>query len=177
MIFWLDSVDVLWWIRSYGRMYRPFVSNQAGDIQSFSDPEQWRYAPTNANPAEYLTRGLKVSKLIELRRWWTGPEYLQCSETQWPVNKVCKPVVKEVRKKYVTKDRFLTTNITSDEEKSLWRLDPKCFSNWVRLIKVHAWINRLISNSLEGEEHRTKGEVTLNELSDTEKYNQRCPKE
>ena len=72
---------------------------------------------------------------------------------------------------------FLTTSITSDEETSLWRLDPKCFSSWVRLIRVHAWINRLISNSLEGEEHRTKGELTLNELSDTEKYNHRCPKE
>ena len=39
MIFWSDSVDVLWWIRGYGRMYKPFVSNRVGNIQSSSDPE------------------------------------------------------------------------------------------------------------------------------------------
>jgi len=48
------SVDVLRWIRGYGRMYNPFVL-------------QWRYVPTNINPADYLTRGLQISKLIELK--------------------------------------------------------------------------------------------------------------
>ena len=171
MMFWSDSVDVLWWIRGYGRMYKPYVSNRVGDIQSSSDPEQWRYVPGNANPTDYLTRGLQISESIELRSWWTGPEYLQCSETQWPVNKVCKPVVKEVRKKYVREEEsFVTTNITFDEENSLWRLDPKCFSSWVRLVRIHIWVNKFIGYSLESEEHRTKGELTLNELSDTEKY-------
>ena len=31
-------------------------------------------------------------------------------------------------------------------------------------------MNKFIGNNLEGKEHRTKGELTLNELSDTEKY-------
>ena len=170
MMFWSDSLDVLWWIRGYGRMYKPFVSNRVGDIQSSSDPEQWRYVPTDANPADYLTRGLQISELIEQKNWWTGPKYLQCSETQWPVNKVNKPVVKEVRKKYVKEDSFVTTNATSDEQSSLWRLDPMRFSSWIRLVRVHSWVNRFISNSLEGKNHRTKGELTLNELSDSEKH-------
>ena len=32
MIFWSDSMDVLWWIRGYSRVYKPFVANRVGDI-------------------------------------------------------------------------------------------------------------------------------------------------
>ena len=32
MIFWSDSMDVLWWIRGYSRVYKPFVPNRVGDI-------------------------------------------------------------------------------------------------------------------------------------------------
>ena len=28
IIFWLGSVDILWWIRGYGRTYKPFVTNR-----------------------------------------------------------------------------------------------------------------------------------------------------
>ena len=81
MIFWSDSVDVLWWIRGYGRMYKPFVSGIFSPllIQNSGDMFQLMLIQLIS---------LRISKLIELR---TGPEYLQCAETQWPVNKVCKP--------------------------------------------------------------------------------------
>ena len=38
------------------------------------------------NPADHLTRGLKVSELIEENSWWEGPEYLRSSESEWPTN-------------------------------------------------------------------------------------------
>ena len=63
IIFWLDSVDILWWIRGYSRMYKPFVSNRVGDIRSSSDPEQWRYVPTIMLIqliTGYLTIGLQI---------------------------------------------------------------------------------------------------------------------
>ena len=41
--------------------------------------------------ADYLTRGTRVIELDEKKNWWTGPEYLQSSEKEWPVNKGCKP--------------------------------------------------------------------------------------
>ena len=61
---------------------------------------QSRYVPTDVNPADYLTRGLRVSELTTLQCWWTAPEYLQFPEANWPVNKVSKSVVMEVRRKY-----------------------------------------------------------------------------
>ena len=65
--FWLDSTSVLWWIRGYGRMFKPFVANRIGEIQSLTNPDQWKYASTELNPAEYLTRGMTVLNLVEER--------------------------------------------------------------------------------------------------------------
>ena len=48
-------------------------------------------------------------------------------------------------------------------------MDEKRYSNWQRLIRVRLWVNRFIHNCYVNEEHKVKGELTLNELSDAEK--------
>ena len=63
--FWSDSMNVLWWIRGRSRSSKPFVANRVGEIQTATDPKQWRYVPTNKNPADLLTRGLKLSELTK----------------------------------------------------------------------------------------------------------------
>ena len=37
------------------------------------------------NPADHLTRGLKVIELVEKTCWWKGPEFIHNSESEWPV--------------------------------------------------------------------------------------------
>ena len=34
VLFYSDSIDVLWWIRGRGKEFRPFVANRVGEIQS-----------------------------------------------------------------------------------------------------------------------------------------------
>ena len=151
MIFWSDSTDVLWWVRGYSRIFKPFVANRIGEIQSSSNPEQWRYVPTKINPADHLTRGLKVSELIEKNSWWEGPEYLRSSESEWPTNKIFKrseQVKSEVKKRYMhTEESFVTSVRTSSSSQCNegWRLAPGHYSSWQRLIRVHAWVNRFIN--------------------------------
>ena len=86
--FWSYSMNVLWWIRGRSRSFKPFVANRVGEIQTATDPKQWRYVPTNKNPADLLTRGLKLSELTKNENWWTGTDFLAHEESEWPVNKV-----------------------------------------------------------------------------------------
>ena len=54
VIFWSDSTNVLWWIKGHSRVYKPFVANRIGEIQSCTNPSQRHYVPTELNPAEIL---------------------------------------------------------------------------------------------------------------------------
>ena len=154
-VFWSDSMNVLWWIKGRSRKFRPFVPNRIGEIQSLSNPKQWRYVPTNENPADFLTRGMTVSGMAEKVTWWSGPDFLEKEESDWPVNHVDTEVVLEEAEMKKTDQKCSTRSnqqkgkwtlmAVFDEEQSL-RLSPKRFSSWKRLIRVHAWILRFISN-------------------------------
>ena len=93
VVFWGDSNNVLWWIRSHRRVFKPFVANRIGEIQSSTNLRQWGYARTQLNPADYLTKGLSVQ----------GPQYLQDEEHNWPENKlpqISEQAKQEVRRRY-----------------------------------------------------------------------------
>ena len=85
-IFWSDSQNVLWWIRGRSRDFKPFVANRVGEIQTSTNPEQWRYITTSLNPADLLSRGMKTAELIDCNSWWTGPVFLRKPEDVWPTN-------------------------------------------------------------------------------------------
>ena len=53
------------------------------------------------NPADYLTRGVKLSELTKLKAWWEGPDYLCKDQKFWPKNELQNApecVAKEVKK-------------------------------------------------------------------------------
>ena len=172
--FWTDSANVLWWIRGYSRTFKSFVANRVGEIHSSSSPDQWRYVPTKLNPADYLTRGVKLMELVELRMWWEGPEYLKEDESQWPRNVVYKrhaSAVEEVKQKYTVKEpseeksAFMTTTT-----KIIWRLQPERFSSWNKLTRLQAWVMRFTKNCRSHQHERLldKG-INLEEIWDAEK--------
>ena len=172
--FWTDSANVLWWIRGYSRTFKSFVANRVGEIHSSSSPDQWRYVPTKLNPADYLTRGVKLMELVELRMWWEGPEYLKEDESQWPRNVVDKrpaSAVEEVKQKYTMKEpseeksAFMTTTT-----KIIWRLQPERFSSWNKLTRLQAWVMRFTTNCRSHQHERLldKG-INLEEIRDAEK--------
>ena len=77
------------------------MANRIGEIQSCTNPSQWRYVPTELNPADYLTRGLSVP---ERKSWWEGPHYLHDTEDNWPKNKL--PPVSDEAKQEVKRAYF-----------------------------------------------------------------------
>ena len=40
--YWVDSVNVEYWIRRQSREYKPFIAHHVGEIHEYSVPSQWR---------------------------------------------------------------------------------------------------------------------------------------
>ena len=85
--FWVDSVNVGFWVQGQSRNFKPFVSHRVGEIHDESSPDQWRYVPTKLNPADQGTRGPFVQELATDDCWWQGPSFLQYGEDEWPERK------------------------------------------------------------------------------------------
>ncbi|XP_068750786.1 uncharacterized protein [Montipora capricornis] len=65
VILFLDSKIVLAWIRSEARRFKPFVSARVGEIQTNTDPSQWKHIPGEMNVADDVSRGIPVRNLVE----------------------------------------------------------------------------------------------------------------
>ena len=64
--FWIYNACVLYWIREHSKKLKPFVANRISEIQVNTNPDQWRHVPTKMNPADYITRGVRLSDLVKL---------------------------------------------------------------------------------------------------------------
>ena len=84
--FWSDIMNVLWWVRGRCRSFKPFVANWVGEIQSLTNPKQWRLVETKENQADLVTRGLQVSELDDSEKWWNSPDFLGKHGSEWPAN-------------------------------------------------------------------------------------------
>lgn len=71
-----DSEITLAWIKGDPNRWKTFVANRVSRILENSDPKEWRYINTTANPADHASRGLLPKQLIENKLWWEGPSIL-----------------------------------------------------------------------------------------------------
>ena len=94
--FGTDSTTVLHMIHKSSKRFPTFVANRLAKIDEISDPNQWKYVPSNLNPADDATRGLDASKLINQSLWINGPYFLKKFEDKlWPVAPCDLPVIPE----------------------------------------------------------------------------------
>ena len=63
VIFFLDSSIVISWIHSQVREFKPFVFARIAEIQSKSEPCQWRHIPRQYNVADEVSRGIAAQEL------------------------------------------------------------------------------------------------------------------
>ena len=82
VVYFVDSMIVLGWIRSQARSFNTLVSTRIGEIQSNSDPAQWKHMPGEENVADDVSRGIPVQGLQQ--RWKSGHEFLRRPEEEWP---------------------------------------------------------------------------------------------
>ena len=194
--FWVDSMNVGFWIRGQSRDYKPFVAHRVGEIHEDTNPAQWRYVPTDLNPADRGTRGSTVVELTGDALWWHGPEFLKRPEEEWPERRFETPPkaqqeVKPNRRENPTRaDQSHEANETqskstffmdSARDGAEWHLDPVRYSKWYRthprssveiglsLVRIRSWVHRFIENSRKLKEERQYGELSAVELQQTEK--------
>lgn len=135
--FWTDSKVVLGYINNEARRFHTFVANRVQKIHLSTTPQQWRYVPTDENPADYASRGAKVEQLMS-SHWFTGPGFLwkeeiSLSEENIPELALGDPEVRRVQ----------TLNTATKEQISLASYLVN-ISSWSRATQAVARILRRI---------------------------------
>lgn len=95
-VFWSDSKNVLYWIRSDARKYQQFVALRIGEILESSQVKEWRWVSSAENVADDGTKWAGHPQFDANSRWFTGPGFLNDDESKWPVmdfnnNKITEP--------------------------------------------------------------------------------------
>ncbi|XP_067250257.1 uncharacterized protein [Chanodichthys erythropterus] len=73
--FYSDSKVVLGYICNESRKFYVYVNNRVQRIRQSTCPEQWKYVPTDQNPADQATRSVLAADLPH-SMWLTGPKFL-----------------------------------------------------------------------------------------------------
>ena len=115
---------------------------------------------------------MRVSDLAKEKKWWSGPDFLQKEESDWPVNQIDTnklSAATEIEKTAQASSQAGRSNgdwtvISVHEDDQLWRLDPKRHSSWTKLIRIQAWVRRFRDNCRSS--NREKGELKAEEIED-----------
>lgn len=158
IIMWSDSQIALWWINTEPSSLQTFVSNRVSIIQSLTKIEDWKYCSTNNNPADIASRGVLPKQFMsKSSHWWTGPDFLRRSSTEWPSTSFRDTQIKLPE----LKTNVFTVN--TNAVISSFSLFHK-FSDFNKLKRVTAYCIRFIKNKFFGK--RLFGQLTVNEMED-----------
>ena len=162
--FFTDSTITLAWIQSPSRSFKPFVSSRVGEIQSNTDPNQWKHIPSEDNVADDLSREIRVNELQG--RWKNGPEFLYLPESQWPITTALPTLNVDMEHRQMQ----ILTAVTPPKAGN--GSDPHEFSSWRKLIRVTARIRRLaVKIQLRKyDQHGQEGLLTPEKLQQAEIY-------
>ncbi|UYV65022.1 hypothetical protein LAZ67_3002850, partial [Cordylochernes scorpioides] len=155
-VFWSDATTALAWIKRDDQ-WGTFVGNRVKEICRLSDPGDWRYVPSEWNPADLPFRGCSLSRLIQ-SRWWEGPSWLKLSEEYWPSR------YKEPNEEEICAERKKIAVVTTVKSTDHWHM--KYFSSFIKNVRMMAWIRRFINNLRSST--KVKGELSVKEIDEAE---------
>ena len=80
---WLDSADVLFWLKDHPSRWGVFVANRCSEIYTLLPDAFWHHVRSSDNPADVISRGIEPSKLASHSLWWKGPSWLSDNHDPW----------------------------------------------------------------------------------------------
>ena len=146
-VFWTDSMNVLYWVRSLSRKFQTDIGTKISEIHASTSGSQWRHIPGRLNPADLPSRGVPAEVLVNSSVWWRGPDFLMQDTDKWPTRDIVVPSQLPGQTKRSMAAVLNTVHNVS--EVSEFRLAPHKYSSWTRLIRVTAWTLRFICQCLK----------------------------
>lgn len=147
---WSDSTIVLSWIKKQHTDLKAFVSNRIKKIQANTARFTWKHVSSCDNPADLVSRGMRIQDFLKSRLWAFGPAWLTKPEEEWPeprliitpemlkeINKECKPSIPT--------EKLL--NLRSGQDNVL--ISDK-FQDWNKIVNVTAYVRRIIKKYEHG---------------------------
>ncbi|XP_075163287.1 uncharacterized protein LOC142235924 [Haematobia irritans] len=138
-VYWTDSTIVLAWLKNTSKRLEVYVANRVAQIQRLTDVNDWRYVPTNDNPADCASRGLFPEQLIHHTLWWKGPSWLQLEQEQWPFS----PTESHVED---FNENIVTHHVTKTTTTSSYPEITHRYSKLSTLVRVTSYILRFYNN-------------------------------
>ena len=133
-VYYSDSRVVLGYISNQSKRFYVYVSNRVERIRVSTTPDQWRYVPTDLNPADLATRSIEAEHLQDTI-WHSGPKFLY-SQDPFADTQPCSLVATSVTDdpEAYPEVKTLSTQVQS----SLGTARFAKFSDWSRLVKAIA---------------------------------------
>ena len=143
---------MLWWIYGVMKQFKQFVQNRVTQIRNFESKEQWQYCPTELNPSDLLSRGIKCSEIASSSLWWKGPPFLEQSRENWPNQLSCPKNSEDIPEEARQELRKSEINTLSTQQVNTYQPRPSVntvipcenYSSPTRLLKVTALVQRFI---------------------------------
>ena len=169
-IYWTDSTSVLKYIQNESRRFKTFVANRLAMIQDRSTPSQWRHVPSQLNPADHASRGIKIHEQEKLTMWLKGPTFIWETEAQWPTQPASSLKVMEEDSELKP---MAHVNVVQDQVEHGFDNILNWYSSWYRLQRAVVWfmrykeycIARYLDNKSREELMKCKREITISELA------------
>lgn len=103
-----DSQVVLSWLKADPSRWKVYVATRTAKIRESVPPENWFYVHTTNNPADFASKGLLPSEMINNDLWWNGPELETVSEEN---------TLTEEEQEYITKEtKILNVSFCTTQE-------------------------------------------------------------
>ncbi|XP_058838795.1 uncharacterized protein LOC131694256 [Topomyia yanbarensis] len=133
--FYTDSKDVMHWLNSDHRRYSQFVAARVSEILDSTTTTEWYWISTKLNVADEGTKWQKLPDLSPNSRWFRSPEFMWTKKVNWPTNCTSFGSMDEELRSSILHHSVCASTVE-------W----KRFSNWSRLLRSMAWIQRYLSN-------------------------------